>query len=534
MTYNGGQLWIVQEGATLDDYLTSIELFGNNVVVGGYWNDATFFGQPQGFGYLASYTTAGVKNWATNFVFKSAIYSVIIRDNLIQASGVYNSSGSNYELFWRTFNPSTGALVTSVYQAGDTGNNLQFMKGTIDPVNEMKVLVGTGTDDFIMTICGSVVSSRSPLAIGAVNGIAQDLISRRFWVVGVSGFNGVLLQESAVTLLAQGCGTTTTAGATTLSTTTASIMTTTTTTTTTSTVTETIVTTTRTSTPSTTTTISSTTTTKATTTTTTSTSTTTLSTTSINATATPTSTMLSTITSITPTTAVTTFMIMSPTPSATTISTYSTIIPTTNSTSSTEVPTTSTISSIANSSDQSTATSASIALAFNSSMGFNGNFSSTGLSHTSAFVPSSISLSSHLSSLSSRAPFSFDYNYVDGGATLQSTLTDDNNLDVGGQPLNSGNSSILSNVIAGVSGIVAFVVLSVLVVLYLQRRKRAVAQAKKQKSSTYGVIAGTMQMSTTQTSTVRAGQGRAGQGQGRVRAGLGQGQGQGRVRVRVR
>lgn len=65
-------------------------------------------------------------------------------------------------------------------------------------------------------------------------------------------------------------------------------------------------------------------------------------------------------------------------------------------------------------------------------MGFNGNFSSTGLSHTSAFVPSSISLSSHLSSLSSRAPFSFDYNYVDGGATLQSTLTDDNNLDVGG------------------------------------------------------------------------------------------------------
>ncbi|KAI3651385.1 hypothetical protein MP228_003757 [Amoeboaphelidium protococcarum] len=205
LDYNGTYLWIKQSGTSQVDQMYDLTRYEDRLIAGGRWNSVSSTNQ---FGFLASYNVNGTQQWFNVFAFNSAVNTILIDQGLIQVNGVRQYSGLSYEIFWYTHNIIDGSFNSTIYWPDSTGVNFGSASSMIDPVNQMKIIgssYSTGSSSVIFTICQQNVSQRFPLTMNYLYDVAEDLNTRKIWIVGQQSSVGALAIENSGALLALSC-----------------------------------------------------------------------------------------------------------------------------------------------------------------------------------------------------------------------------------------------------------------------------------------------------------------------------------------
>ncbi|KAI3654226.1 hypothetical protein MP228_000945 [Amoeboaphelidium protococcarum] len=205
LNYNGTYLWIKQSGTSQVDQMYDLTRYEDRLIAGGRWNSVSSTNQ---FGFLASYNVNGTQQWFSVFAFNSAVNTIFIDQGLIQVNGVRQYSGLSYEIFWYTHNIIDGSFNSTIYWPASTGVNFGSASSMIDPLNQMKIIgssYSTGSSSVIFTICQQNVSQRFPLTMNYLYDVAEDLNTRKIWIVGQQSSVGALAIENSGALLASSC-----------------------------------------------------------------------------------------------------------------------------------------------------------------------------------------------------------------------------------------------------------------------------------------------------------------------------------------
>ncbi|KAI3638904.1 hypothetical protein MIR68_003402 [Amoeboaphelidium protococcarum] len=205
LDYNGTYLWIKQSGTSQVDQMYDLTRYEDRLIAGGRWNSVSSTNQ---FGFLASYNVNGTQQWFNVFAFNSAVNTILIDQGLIQVNGVRQYSGLSYEIFWYTHNIVDGSFNSTIYWPASTGVNFGSASSMIDPLNQMKIIgssYSTGSSSVIFTICQQNVSQRFPLTMNYLYDVAENLNTRKIWIVGQQSSVGALAIENSGALLASSC-----------------------------------------------------------------------------------------------------------------------------------------------------------------------------------------------------------------------------------------------------------------------------------------------------------------------------------------